>query len=86
MFESVPFESSSRVKLGGDRPPPTVNEKSCASFGCESFTIVSDPFSWLTKVHVTVSFGPTSMFDTGLPSLQVALVSPHPDGTVCEIE
>ena len=32
---------------------------------------------------MTVSFGPTSMFDTGLPSSQVALGSPQPDGTVC---
>ena len=40
----------------------------------------------LWKVQVTVSAGATSMFDTGLPSSQVALASCHPDGRVCEIE
>src|SRR5437867_2054482 len=33
------------------------------------------------KVHVTVSPTPTSMFVTGLPSLQVALVRSQPAGT-----
>ena len=55
-----------------------------ASLGCASLTIVMLPFFWSTNVQVTVSPGPTSMFDTGLPSLHVALVRSQPLGTVWE--
>ena len=36
----------------------------------------------LVNVQVTVSPGATSMFETGLPSSQVALVRSQPAGTV----
>ena len=55
-----------------------------ASLGWASLTIVRMPYFWSTNVQVTVSPGPTSMFDTGLPSLQVELVRAQPLGTVCE--
>ena len=83
-FDSVPSESSSSWKLEGLSPPLVENEKFVASLGCASLTIVRVPLFWSTNVQVTVSPGPTSMFDTGLPSLQVVLVRPQPDGTVCD--
>ena len=81
LFDSVPSESSSSVKLAGDRPPPAVNEKSCGSSGVASFTTVIEPVFWLVNVHVTTSAGATLMFEIGLPSLQVALDCAHPEGT-----
>ena len=45
------------------------------------FTLIV-PRALLVKVQVTVSPALTSMFVTGLPSSQVALVRSQPDGTV----
>ena len=86
MFESVAFESSSSAKLVGERPPPAVKEKSCGSSGSASFTTTIWPRLWLVNVQVTVSPTDTSMFDTGLPSSQVALAWSQPLGTVSESE
>src|SRR5215213_1027196 len=86
VFASVAFESSSSENVEGDRPPPAVNAKSCASSGTESSTITILPRLRLAKVHVTVSPALTSMFDAGLPSLQVALVWSQPLGTVSSTE
>ena len=59
-----------------------MKEKSCASLGCASLTTTICPRLRLAKVQVTVSPGATSMFDTGLPSPQVAEVWSQPPGTV----
>ncbi len=72
MFDSVPSESSSSEKLAGESPPPVVNEKSWASLGWASFTTMMRPRLLFVNVHVTFSPGLKLMFDTGLPSLQVA--------------
>jgi hypothetical protein len=72
-LDNVPSESSSREKLVGDRPPPVVNEKSCGSLGTASLTTTTWALFWFVKVQVTVSFGLTLMFPTGLPSLHLAL-------------
>ena len=40
----------------------------------------------LSNVHVTVSAGETEMFDSGLPSLQVAAFWYQPLGVVCATE
>ena len=44
------------------------------------------PRLWFVNVQVTVSPAPMSMFDTGLPSLQVAPVWSQPPGTVSASE
>ena len=86
VFESVPSESSSRLKLVGESPPPAVNAKSCASLGTEFFTITIVPRLAFVNVQVTVSPAAMSMFDTGLPSSQVALDWSQPLGTVSDSE
>src|SRR3954468_5443229 len=86
VFESVASESSSSEKLVGERPPPAENEKSCGSLGRESSTITIEPRLRSVKVHVTVSETATSMFETGLPSLQVALDWSHPLGSAADSE
>ena len=60
--------------------------KSWASSGTPSLTIVICPRLRLTNVQVTVSPADTSMFDTGLPSSQVAPVWSQPLGTVSDSE
>ena len=55
VFDSTGSESSSRVKLAGDRPPPARNGKSCASFGWASLTTDSVPRLLFVKVQVVVS-------------------------------
>ncbi len=86
MFESVALASSSSWKLAGERPPPAVKEKSCGSSGVASFTTTIWPRLRFENVHVTTSAGATLMFDTGLPSSQVAEVWSQPLGTVSETE
>ncbi len=86
MFDSAGLRSSSREKLGGESPPPAVNAKSCGSFGIASFVIEICPRLLFWKVQVTVSPGATAMFDTGLPSSQVAAVWSQPLGTVSATE
>ena len=63
-----------------------MNEKSCGSFGVASFTTTIWPRLLFWKVQVTVSPGPTSMFDTGLPSSHDAPASSHPAGRLWAIE
>ena len=60
--------------------------KSCGSSGRESFTTTSCARLRFVNVQVTVSPGATLMFDTGLPSSQVALVWSQPLGTVSDSE
>ena len=86
MFDSVPSASSSSEKLDGLSPPPAVKAKSCASFGVASLTTTIEPRFWFVNVHVTVSPGLTPMFDTGLPSLHVALDCAQPLGTASDSE
>ena len=86
VFSRAGSESSSRLKLVGDSPPPAVNEKSCASFGCESSCATMLPRFWFVKVQVTFSLAPMFMAETGLPSLHVALDWSQPAGTVSETE
>ena len=86
VLDSVPLESSSSWKLAGERPPPAVNEKSCGSFGWESWTTTIEPRLRFVNVQVTCSAGPTLMLDTGLPSSQVALDWSQPAGTVSATE
>ena len=78
---SVTFASSSSWKLDGLRPPPAVKSKSCASLGTVSFRITIWPRFWLVNVQVTSSPMPMLMFETGLPSLHVALLRSQPLGT-----
>ena len=66
--------SSSMVKVAGISPPPAVKVKFCGSSGSESFTTTSCARLRLANVQVTVSPAATSMFESGLPSLHVALV------------
>ena len=82
VLESVASESSSSSKLDGERPPPAVKAKSCASLGTAFFTTTIWPRLSFVNVQVTVSPAATSMFDTGLPSSQVALAWSQPLGTV----
>ena len=63
-----------------------MNEKSCGSLGVASLTTVIEPRFWLVNVHVICSPGLKLMFDTGLPSLHVALDCTHPLGTVSDTE
>ena len=63
-----------------------MKEKSWASFGTASSTTTRLPRLRFANVQVTVSPAATSMFDTGLPSSQVAPVWSQPDGTVSESE
>ncbi len=63
-----------------------MNAKSCGSLGTASLVTVSVARFVFTQVQVTVSPAATSMFDTGLPSLQVADVWSQPDGTVSASE
>ena len=86
VFDSVPSASSSSWKLVGERPPPAVKEKSCGSSGVASLTTTIWPRLWFVNVQVTVSPADTSMFDTGLPSSQVALAWSQPAGTVSATE
>ena len=86
VFESVPSESSSRLKLVGESPPPAVKAKSCASLGTEFSTITIWPRFAFVNVQVTTSPAATLMFDTGLPSSQVALDWSQPLGTVSDSE
>src|SRR2546423_60026 len=72
VFESVGSESSSSWKLDGLRPPPALKEKSCGSLGSASLITTILPRLRLVNVQVTVSPALTSMFEAGLPSLQVA--------------
>ena len=83
---SVGSESSSRLKLVGERPPPAVKAKSCASFGCASLTATIRPLWLLMNVHVIDSPADTLMFDTRLPSLQIADAWDQPLGTVSDTE
>ena len=85
-FERVGFESSSSWKLVGERPPPAVKLKSCASLGCASFTTTIWPRLRFVNVQVMTSPGLMVMFDTGLPSSQEASARTQPLGTVSEIE
>ena len=85
VFESVASASSSSWKLAGESPPPAVKAKSCGS----SARVLHDhdrPRLRFVNVQVTVSPGATSMFDTGLPSSQVALAWSQPLGTVSASE
>ncbi len=77
-FVSLP--SSSSWKDVGLSPPPALKSKSCGSLGSASLTTTILPLGWFTNVHVTVSAGPTSMFDGGEPSEQVADERCHPPG------
>ena len=86
VFDSVPSESSSRLKLVGERPPPAVKAKSCASFGTASFTTTIVPRLAFVNVHETCSPADTLMFETGLPSSQTALDWSQPPGTVSATE
>jgi hypothetical protein len=86
VLASVVSESSSSSKLAGDRPPPVVNEKSCASSGTASSRTTSRPRLRFANVQVTVSPAATSMFATGLPSSHDAAVWSQPLGTVSEME
>ena len=63
-----------------------MKSKSCGSLGTASFTTTICPRRLFTNVHVTVSPADTLMFDTGLPSSQVALDWSQPLGTVSETE
>ena len=63
-----------------------MKEKSWASLGWASLTTTIWPRLRLVNVQVTVSPGATSMFDTGLPSSQVAEVWSQPPGTVSASE
>src|SRR3954471_25025745 len=83
---SVASLSSSSEKLTAPAEVEALNAKSCASFGVESCTTTRRPRLRLANVQVTVSPEPTSMFDTGLPSLQVAAVWSQPVGTVSAAE
>ena len=86
MLDSVPSASSSRLKLDGERPPPAVKAKSCASLGTESFTTTIVPRLAFVNVHETCSPADTLMFEAGLPSLQTALDWSQPLGTVSATE
>ena len=86
VFDSVPSASSSSEKLAGDSPPPAVKAKSCGSSGCASLTATIWPRFWFVNVQVTLSPGATLMFDTGLPSLQVAPAGSQPPGTLSASE
>ena len=86
VLDSVPFESSSSWKLVGDRPPPAVKLKSCASLGCASFTTTIWPRLRFVNVQVTTSPGLTLMFETGLPSSHDAFAWNQPLGTLSEME
>ena len=86
MFDNVAFASSSSWKLVVLRPPPAVKSKSCGSSGIASLTTTIWPRFRFENVQVTVSPADTSMFETGLPSLQLAPVWSHPDGTVSATE
>ena len=63
-----------------------MNAKSCGSSGVASLTATICPRLWFVNVQVTVSPSDTPMFDTGLPSLQVALARSQPAGTLSAIE
>ena len=82
VFDSVALASSSSEKLAGDRPPPAVKAKSCASLGCASFTIDDLAALAVRERAGDVLARATSMFATGLPSPQVAEVWSQPPGTV----
>src|SRR2546429_196529 len=81
VFDSVGSVSSSSWNVAGERPPPVANEKSCGSCGVLAASTTRFPRLRLLNVQVTVSFEDTSMLVIGLPSLQVALVRSHPEGT-----
>ena len=87
VFDSVRSASSSSEKLAGLRPPPAVKAKSCASFGRRvlDHDDAARRFGSV-KVQVTVSPADRAMFDTGLPSSQVALAWSQPLGTVSDSE
>ncbi len=86
-FASVGSASSSSEKFSEPSPGTAMlKAKSCGSFGRASFVTVMLASFVLTQVQVTVSPGATSMFDTGLPSLHVALVWSHPGGSVSASE
>ena len=63
-----------------------MNEKSCGSSGTASCTTMIRPRLRFVKVQVTTSPAATLMFDTGLPSSQVAAVWSQPPGTVSASE
>ena len=63
-----------------------MNEKSCGSLGCASFTTTIRPRLRFVNVQVTVSPTETEMFAGELPSSQVAAVWSQPLGTVSETE
>ena len=86
VFDRVGSPSSSSEKLEGDRPPPAVKSKSCASLGNACFTITIFPRLRLANVHVTVSPALTSMLEGGLPSSQLAPVWSQPLGTDSDSE
>ena len=63
-----------------------MNAKSWASFGWASLTTVIRATLVFTNVQVTVCPGGMSMFETGLPLLQDALVWNQPLTGASEIE
>ena len=81
VFDSVGSESSSSWKLVG-REPAAGGEGEVLRVvrACESLTTTIWPRLRFVNVQVTVSPGATSMFDSGLPSSQVALVWSQPLG------
>src|SRR5512145_2424937 len=86
MFESVPLLSSSSWNEEGVKPPPAVKEKSCGSFGSESWTTMIRPRLRFVKVQVTTSSSDTSMLDGSEPSEQVDEVRSQPLSGISERE
>ena len=86
VFDSVRLASSSSWKLAGERPPPAVKREVLRVVRQRVLDDVIWPRLRFVNVQVTVSPAATAMFETGLPSLQVALGLVPAAGTVSDTE
>ena len=87
MFDSVAVGVVVELEARGESPPPG---REAEVLRVVRLRVLDDARSaracWFVNVQVTVSPALTEMFETGLPSSQVALARSQPAGTVSDTE